>query len=96
MNDLREDTAFSFLYKLATNREYYAMVSPTKFRFVPCFRMDVYVDERTTEGPVSSSIPCKFRLLVGLCMSPFSSTMKIATTKVNQEMARAKDAGCTL
>ena len=42
---------------------------------------------------LSSSIPCTCRLLVGLCLSPFSWAMKMATTKANQETKRARHAG---
>ena len=44
-------------------------------------------------GSVSSSIPCTCRLLVGLCLSPFSWPMKMATTMANQETTRARHAG---
>ena len=45
------------------------------------------------KGSVSSSIPCTCRLLAGLCLSPFSWAMKMATTKANQETTRARHAG---
>ena len=45
------------------------------------------------KGSVSSSIPCTYRLLIGLCLSPFSWPMKMVTTKANQEMTRARHAG---
>ena len=45
------------------------------------------------KGFVSSSIPCTCRLLAGLCLSPFSWAMKMATTKANQETTRARLAG---
>ena len=49
--------------------------------------------KREIKGSVSSSIPCTCRLLVGLCLSPFSWAMKMATTKANQETTRARHAG---
>ena len=45
------------------------------------------------KGSVSSSIPCTCRYLTGLCLSPFSWPMKMATTKEKQEMTRARHAG---
>ena len=45
------------------------------------------------KGSVSPSMPCTCRLLVGLCLSPFSWAMKMATTKANQEMTCARHAG---
>ena len=41
----------------------------------------------------SLSIPCTCHLLVGLCSPPFSWAMKMAETKTNQKMARARHAG---
>ena len=41
---------------------------------------------------VSSSIPYTCSLLVGLCLSPFSWPMEMATTKANQETTRARHA----
>ena len=49
---------------------------------------------KVLKGSVSSSIPCTCRLLVGLCLPPFSWPMKMATTKANQEATRARHAGC--
>ena len=45
------------------------------------------------KGSVSSSIPCTCRYLTGLCLSPFSWAMKMATTKEKQETTRARHAG---
>ena len=47
----------------------------------------------TLKGSISSSIPCTCRYLTGLCLSPFSWPMKMATTKEKQETIRARHAG---
>ena len=51
------------------------------------------VEWSEVKGSVSSSIPCTCRLLAGLCLSPFSWAMKMATTKANQEATRTRHAG---
>ena len=45
------------------------------------------------KGSVSSSMRCTFRLLVVLCLSPFSWAMIMAITKANQETTHARNDG---
>ena len=56
------------------------------------FLLDFSLMEKV-KGSVSSSIPCTCRYLTGLCLSPFSWPMKMATTKEKQETTRARHAG---
>ena len=69
-------------------------VTPSSLRWMDLLKHQLYdKKEAFFKASVSSSTPCMCRLVVGLCLSPFSWPMKMATTKANQETTRAKYAG---
>ena len=77
---------------LKRRKLYYKMQTFLHSHPDPKSSADIENHERV-KGSVSSSIPCTRRLLVGLCLSPFSWPMKMGTTMANQETTRARHAG---